>query len=199
MPTPPFRALALEARKRYKGGMALTSTIYTVDVTLADCDRNVYETLKCVLARHPSETKEFLATRLLAYCLEYQEGLKFSRGLSEPDEPAIWLKDYDGRIKSWIEVGIPDAGRLHKAVKVAQRVAVYAHKAPIALLKQLESMEIHKGETIPIYCFDPQCIAELGETLDRRTSVSLSVSGQQVYLEIGNASFSSPIQVRQAI
>lgn len=178
--------------------MALTSTIYTIDVTLADSDRQVYCPVKCVLARHPSETLEFLSTRLLAFCLEYDERLKFSRGLSDPEEPAIWLKDYDGSIKAWIEVGIPDAGRLHKASKVAERLAVYAHRAPIALFKQLETQKVHRGEVIPIYSFDPTFLSELASKIEKRTSIAISVSGQQVYLEVSGNTLHSPISTQFA-
>ena len=69
--------------------MALTATIYNIDIDLADGDRQVYETLALRVARHPSESEAYLLTRVLAYALEYREGIAFSRGLSDPDEPAI--------------------------------------------------------------------------------------------------------------
>src|ERR1700733_15724227 len=108
--------------------MALSATIYVFGIELADSDRNVYESLELRLARHPSETADYLLTRVLAYCLEYTEGIAFSRGLSEPDEPAIAVRDLTGALRSWIEVGSPDAARLHKASKSAPRVVVYTHK-----------------------------------------------------------------------
>ena len=95
--------------------MALSSTVYNFDVTLSDVDRGVYETLAIRAACHPSETIEYLLTRVLAYCLEYTEGITFSKGLAEPDEPAVLVRDLTGRITGWIEVGAPDADRLHKA------------------------------------------------------------------------------------
>ncbi len=65
----------------------------------------------CGLARHPSESAEYLVTRLLAYCLEYTEGIAFSKGLSDPDEPAIVVRDLTGALRGWIEVGAPEAAR----------------------------------------------------------------------------------------
>src|SRR5438552_923762 len=97
--------------------MALPSTLYTLEIDLSDVDRGVYESLALKVARHPSETAEYLITRLLAYCLEYTEGLSFSRGLAEPDEPALAVRDLTGAVTSWIEVGAPDAARLHRASK----------------------------------------------------------------------------------
>src|SRR5690349_11218530 len=105
--------------------MALGATIHHFDVALSDADRGVYEALEFKAARHPSETAEALVARVLAYCLEFTEGIAFSRGLAEPDEPMIAVRDLTGALKAWIEVGAPDAARLHKAGKAAQRVAVY--------------------------------------------------------------------------
>src|SRR5450756_214185 len=108
--------------------MALTSTIYNVTVDLSDIDRDVYESLDLRMAMHPSESPEYLVTRLLAYCLEYTEGIEFTSGLSNGVEPAIVVRDLTGRVVSWIEVGMPDAERLHRASKLAARVAVYTHR-----------------------------------------------------------------------
>lgn len=72
--------------------MALSATPYKVDVNLTDLDRNVYETLRFTVARHPSETEERLCARLIAYILWYSESLAFGRGLSNVDEPALWEK-----------------------------------------------------------------------------------------------------------
>ena len=104
--------------------MALTATIYNFDVDLSDTDRHVYETVSMRVAQHPSESNEYLIARLLAYLLEYSEGIAFSRGVSEPDEPPIAVRDLTGRVQSWIEIGTPDTARLHKASKAAARVAV---------------------------------------------------------------------------
>src|SRR6185437_4414798 len=116
--------------------MALTATIYTLAIDLADHDRRVYETREVRAARHPSESEEYLVARILAYALEYREGIEFSRGVPDPDEPAIVIRDLTGRVETWIEIGTPDAARLHKASKAASRVVVYTHKDPRQFLAQ---------------------------------------------------------------
>ncbi|MEO8017301.1 MAG: YaeQ family protein, partial [Pseudomonadota bacterium] len=73
--------------------MALGATVYTFDIELADADRAVYESLSLRVAQHPSETSDYLMTRTLAYCLEFAEGIGFSKGLADPDEPAIFVRD----------------------------------------------------------------------------------------------------------
>ncbi len=78
--------------------MALGATVHNFDIDLADADRNVYETLALRVARHPSESDEYLVVRVLAYCLEYTEGIAFSRGgLSDADEPPIAYLQQDRR------------------------------------------------------------------------------------------------------
>ncbi len=85
--------------------MALTSTIHTFDIALADSDRGVYEDLSLRVARHPSETEEFFVTRVLAYCLEYEEGIAFSKGVSDGDEPAVHVREPAGRDNAGVEIG----------------------------------------------------------------------------------------------
>ena len=166
--------------------MALTATIYNFDVELADGDRQVYETLALRLAQHPSESEEHLVARLLAYLLEYTEGIEFSRGVSDPDDPAISVRDLTGVIRTWIDIGSPDPARLHKASKAAGRVAVYIHKDPGQFLKQIAAARIHRAEALELYALDRALIAALVARLERRMSFSLSINDRELYLSIGN-------------
>ena len=165
--------------------MALGATIYNFDVELADADRRVYESLALRVPRHPSESEEYLVTRLLAYLLEYAEGIEFSRGVSDPDEPAIVVRDLTGAITTWIEVGTPDAARLHKASKAARRVAVYVHKDPAQFLRQLAGERIHNSEALELYAIDRALVGALVGRLDRRVAFSVSVTDREVYVSIG--------------
>ena len=165
--------------------MALGATIHSVTVRLADADRGVYETLDLKLARHPSESAEYLVTRLLVYCLEYAEGIAFSRGLSEPDAPALSVRDLTGALRAWIEVGEPDAARLHKASKAAPRVAVYTHRDPARLLRQLEGEPIHRREALELFALDPGFVGALVARLGRRMDLDLSVTGGHLFAALG--------------
>jgi uncharacterized protein YaeQ len=174
--------------------VALSSTIYNVSVELNDIDRGVYESLALRLAMHPSETMEYMVTRLLAYCLEYTEGIEMTTGLSDGDEPAIVVRDLTGKVTGWIEVGLPDADRLHRASKLASRVAVYTHREMRILLGQLEGRRIHRADEIPIYSFAGNFIRDLAEKFERRVAISLSVTEQHVYLDIGGESLTTVIE-----
>jgi uncharacterized protein YaeQ len=163
--------------------MALGATIYNFTVQLSDADRGVYEPLALKVARHPSEGEEYFVARVLAYCLEYREGIAFSPGgLSAPDEPPIAVRDLTGALQAWIDIGTPDAARLHKAGKAARRVAVYTHKNPEVLLRLLAGERIHRAEALELYAIDRAVITGLAERLERRMSLELSVTGGHLYL-----------------
>jgi uncharacterized protein YaeQ len=174
--------------------MALTATIYNFDVELSDSDRQVYESLSLRVAQHPSESDEYLIARVLAYALEYAEGIAFSRGVSEPEEPAIFIRDLTGAIRTWIDIGTPDPARLHKASKTGARVVVYIHKEPTQWLKQLDAATIHRGNELEIYEIDRPLVGALVARLDRRMSFSLSITDRELYLSIGADNLTGTIQ-----
>lgn len=174
--------------------MALTATVFSFDVQLNDLERGVYETLSFRAARHPSETDEYFMARVLAYCLEYREGIAFSRGLAEPDEPAISVRDLTGALLSWIEIGSPDAARLHKASKASPRVAVYAHKDPRVWLRQVSAERIHRKEEIEVWVLNRELLQSLVERLDRRMSLEITVTDGQLYVVIGGETLEGRIE-----
>ena len=174
--------------------MALTALVYSFDVHLSLVDRGVYDSISFKAAQHPSESSEYLMTRVLAYCLEYREGIAFSRGLAEPDEPAITVRDLTGAITSWIEIGNPSADRLHRASKAAPRVAVYTHRDAVAFVKQLADQRIHKKEAIELYVIDRALIDALVERLERRLSFVLLEQHGDLLVTIGDDSIEGTVQ-----
>lgn len=174
--------------------MALTSTVYACEIDLADHDRQVYDTLSLRVARHPSESEDYFWTRLLAYAVEFVDGIAFSRGgLSDPDEPAIAVRDLTGGVRAWIEVGLPEAERLHRAMKAAPRVAVYTHRDPTQWLKRMAGERIHRSDALELYDIDRGLIASLATHLDRRLAFALSISEREVTISIGTATLTGSI------
>ena len=142
--------------------MALTATMFHVEVALSDVDRSVYETLDLRVAQHPSESMRYLLTRILAYCLSYEEGIAFSKGgLSSTDEAPIAIKDPTGVFLAWIDVGAPSAERLHKASKAARRVAIFTHADLTQLRREAATKTIHKLEALEVWRFPPRFLAAL--------------------------------------
>jgi uncharacterized protein YaeQ len=174
--------------------VALTATVFNIDIDLADNDRGVYETLALRVAQHPSETDEYLLTRVLAYALEYTEGLEFAPGgLSDPEAPTIAARDLTGVMRLWIEIGAPEAARLHKAAKASPRVVVYTHRDVNQWLARLAGERIHRAEAIEVWAVDRALLAALAAHLDRRMAFSLSVTDRELFVAIGTETFTAPL------
>ena len=173
--------------------MALTATIYKFDIDLADADRHVYETLALQAARHPSESEEYLVARVLAYALEFTDGIAWSRGLEEPNEPAIAVRDLTGAMRVWIDIGMPDAARLHKASKAAPRVVVYTHRDPAQLVSRLAGGKIHRVDAIEVYAIDRNLISALVARLDRRMAFGLSIADRELFISIGTETLNGAV------
>jgi uncharacterized protein YaeQ len=173
--------------------MAQQATIYNFDIELADSDRGVYESLALRVARHPSESEDHLVARVLAYVLEFVDGLAFSRGISDPDEPAMSVRDLTGAIQTWIDVGTPDAARLHKASKAAARVVVYTHKEPRQFLNRLAGEKIHRADALELYAIDRALVSALVARLDRRVAFSISVADRELYIAIGTETLTGAV------
>jgi uncharacterized protein YaeQ len=178
-------------RKEFR--VAQGATIYTVEIELADVDRGVYTTLDLRVARHPAESADFLVTRILAYCCEYTEGIAFTQGIGAGDEPAIWVRDLTGRVVTWIEVGLPDAERLHRGRKQSDHAVVYTHRDAAQLVTQLRGKKIYQAATIPIYALERRFVAGLAERLERRSSLSLSITEGQLFVALGAYSTNSKL------
>lgn len=173
--------------------MALSATVHSFNLQLADADRNVYLDLDLRVARHPSETAEFMLARVLAFCLEHEEGIELTEGVAAVDEPAVQVRDLTGRVRAWIEVGAPDAERLHRGAKRADRAAVYLHRDPAPWLAQMAGQRIHRAAQIPVHALDPAFLREAAARLERRNVAALSVSGRVLYLDLNGHALTSEV------
>jgi uncharacterized protein YaeQ len=174
--------------------MALGATIYVFNIDLADSDRGVYRPLELRVARHPSETEEHLLTRVLAYCLEYDEGIAFSNGLFDADQPAIAVRDLTGALRVWIDIGAPEAARLHRAAKLAPRVVIYTNKDAVQLAARLGAERIHRVEAMELYAVDRDWLASLAARLARRMEFTLTVAERHLYVSLGDATLAGVIE-----
>ncbi|MEO8213101.1 MAG: YaeQ family protein [Myxococcales bacterium] len=174
--------------------MALSATVYHLQIELSDVDRGVYQPLDLRVARHPSETMRYLLTRVIAYCLCYQEGIVFSKGgLSDNDEPAIWIRDLQGNVRAWVEIGTPSAERLHKASKAAPRVVVFTHHDPELLKKAARSKAIYKADAIEIFALEGAFLDELDAATDRNARWTLVHTEGMLYVTSGDVSVTTAV------
>ena len=176
--------------------MAAGATVHTFEIELADVDRGVYEALSLRVARHPSETAAFMMTRVLAYCLEHQEGIAFSEGISTTEEPAVLVRDLTGLIVAWIEVGQPEAERLHRGSRLAERTAVYTQHDPDKVLARWEGKKIHRREGITLTWCDPGFLDAAAALVERRNALTVSRTDGHLYLEVNGVALDSVVHVR---
>jgi len=172
--------------------VALQATVYHLQIELSDVDRGVYEALDLRLGRHPSESMSYLLTRTIAYALLYEEGIA-KGGLSSTDEPPIAIRDLQGNLRVWIDVGTPSADRLHKASKAAPRVVVFTQHDPRLLAKEAATRAIHKVEQIEVYALEPAFLDQLGALTDRNARWTLLRNDGVLYVTVGDETASTAV------
>ena len=177
--------------------MATGTTIYRATVQLADSDRGVYTELRATLARHPSETAERLVTRLLAYALFYESGLVFTKGISDGDQPDLWVLDADNRVGLWLEVGLPDAARIAKACRHATRVLLLLSGQRRRVWEGQHLAGLAGMSNLAIWTVEQSLIQQLAEYLERSVNWSVTVSGGVAYIAVGNHSLETPLSCLQ--
>jgi uncharacterized protein YaeQ len=173
--------------------MALSATVYHVQIDLSDVDRGVYESLDLRVARHPSETMRYLLSRIIAYCLCYEEGIAFSKGLSSNEDPAVWIKDLQGNLRAWIEIGAPSAERLHKASKACPRVVVFTYHDPDLMKAAAKAKAIHKAEAIQVFTLGGATLDALDAATDRNAKWIVVHTEGVLYVTSGEVHLSLPI------
>ena len=168
--------------------MALPATMRKFEISLADSDRQIYETLDLRVAQRPSESERYLVARVIARALEHAEGLEFSKGgVSDDDEPALVQRDLLGDLVACIEIGSPSPDRVHKASKAAPRVAIYAWKNPDQLAEAIRERKVHRDPEL--YALPAELLDGVAGTLDRTNRWDLAVTGGTLYLTIGGQLF----------
>ncbi len=173
--------------------MALPSTIYRANIQLSHIDRNLYDTLQITLARHPSETAERLVARLLAYALFAEPELAFTKGICAGDEPDLWSKGPDGRVRLWLEVGLPDPERLVKASRHAERVVVLASGGSRATWLKQHLPKLSAVANLTVLGLEQTFLTRLVSRLERSISWSLTVTEGSIYLGLDGETLESAL------
>ncbi len=160
--------------------MALKPTIYKLRIALSDLERNHYDTLNLTVALHPSETVERMMARVMAFSIFAQSDLAFTKGLSDVEEPDIWVKTLDDKVTLWIDVGEPDPERVKKAVRKAEKVVVVSFNSKSDTWWELNrsKLERHDAEYIQ---FPFEIIERLASSIERTVDCSITITGQSAY------------------
>ena len=177
--------------------MALPSTVYKASIDLSDVDRGVYESLQATVARHPSETEERLVARLLAFAIFHEPELAFTKGICAADEPDLWVKGGDGRVRLWVEVGLPEADRIIKATRHAERVVLLACGKALAGWDKQQLPRLGNIPNLIVIGIDQSFINKVASQLERSINWSITITEGTLYMTIGEETMNSAIQVKR--
>jgi uncharacterized protein YaeQ len=165
--------------------MALKSTIYKAELSIADMDRNYYQTHLLTLARHPSETDERLMIRILAFAIHADEALVNAKGLSDTEEPDLWQKDLTGAIQLWIEIGQPDEKRLLKASGRSEQVMVYSYSAASNIWWKQLAGKIDRAKNVSVVNIPSDTSEALQKMAQRSMQLQCTIQDGQIWLTDG--------------
>ncbi len=161
--------------------MALKPTIYKAKISLSDLNRHHYDTLNLTIAKHPSETSERMMVRLLAFCINAQEYLSFTKGLSTVEEPALWSRTLDDQISLWIDVGEPAVERIKKASRMASSVKVYCFNLKSDVWWGKNQREFSQLN-VSLYKFLWEDIQALTQLTQRTMVLSFTITDNSVFI-----------------
>lgn len=166
--------------------MAIKPTIYKLRIALSDLNRNYYDSVSLTIALHPSETLERMMARIVAYCLNAQDNLKFTKGLSTVEEPDIWVKTLDDQVSLWIDVGEPAPDRIKKSSRLAPEVKIYSFNSKSDTWWEKSKNKVYQFENVTFYQLDWQHIETLATFTKRTMDWSISISDDTVYIAAEN-------------
>ena len=161
--------------------MALKPTIHKFNISLSDLDRDYYDSLNLTVAQHPSESVERMMVRVLVFCINAQERLAFTKGLSETEEPALWVKSLDDQVELWIDVGEPALDRLKKATRSAPLVRVYSFNTKSSVWWEQLKLERARLE-LAVFRFPWAAIAGLAALVERTMNMSVTITNDSAYV-----------------
>jgi uncharacterized protein YaeQ len=175
--------------------MALKSTIYKAELSIADMDRNYYGTHALTLARHPSETDERLMVRLVAFAIHADEALVNAKGISDTEEPDLWQMDLTGAIQLWIEVGQPDERRILKAAGRSEQVMVYCYSSASHVWWKQLAGKIDRARNVSVVNINAEASAALEQMAQRTMQLQCTIQDGQIWLTDGSTAVEIPREV----
>jgi len=184
--------------------MALKSTIFKAALAVADIDHGYYADHALTLARHPSETDERMMIRLVALALNAYKlqdvcqgdgTLAFGAGLSNVEEPDVWLRDFTGETKLWIEVGQPEDKPIIKACGKSDEVIVYCFNHAAEIWWRGIENKLTRPQNLSVYRVPTEASQALAALAQR--SMQLQATIQENTLTLGDGSRSIDVELQR--
>jgi uncharacterized protein YaeQ len=162
--------------------MALSSTIFKADITLADLNTHHYDDFNLTMAMHPSESKSRMMYRLISYLYCAHPDLEFTKGLSSTSEPELWQKGLQGEIKHWIELGEPDEKRIRQACGKSEKVSIFTTKINTAIPWYEKIKNKISQEKVSIYYIEIFENGPVEKIVNKSMRLSCTIEDTQMYL-----------------
>ncbi|BDG04525.1 YaeQ family protein [Anaeromyxobacter oryzae] len=177
--------------------MALTSTLYHLDLHLSHVDRGIDQALVLKAARHPSETMERVWLRVLALLWQWEDRIEFGPGLCEPDAPDVAAARLDGTPSLVVRVGKPEPARIARDVSqnAGARVAVLfeSPRRMEAFLTEAAGEKLGRVAQAELAAVEPALLAELSARDDRRIRSSVTIVADHFYVERDGRTVDGPL------
>ena len=180
--------------------MAQKATIYKVELSVADMDRDYYETHNLTVAEHPSETDERLMVRILAFALNAHEQLEFTRGISTDDEPDIWQKSLSGELELWVALGLPGEKIIRQSCGKANKVIVYCYGGRTAEVwwEKIKNSTT-RFDNLQVTNFSKKDTSELGKMASRLMKLQINIQEGDVMVSVdGSIVYITPVKWKDA-
>lgn len=162
--------------------MALKPTIFKMTINRCDLDNDIYNTLNITVAQHPSENLERMMARVLAFTLNDQEFLSFTKGLSNVDDPDIWAKSLADEFLLWVDMGEPSFDRIKKASRAASTVKVYSFNSKSPVWWKQNEGDFSKLKNVDVYQFDFSQIQALAKLVERTMDFTITMTSGTCYV-----------------
>jgi len=175
--------------------MAKNSTIYKADLSISDMEKDYYCNHKLTLACHPSETHERMMMRILAFALNADEHLIPAAGMSDADEPDLWLKDLTGVVQLWIEVGQPDERRILKACGRSGMVKIYTYGSKPQLWLDTVESKIAKAKNLSIASISSEPNQALAALVERSMKLQITIDHNEIWMRSDKGEVSVDVRV----
>jgi uncharacterized protein YaeQ len=181
-----------------EGPVALPSILHRFEVHLSHVDRGIEQSLTISAARHPSETRERLWLRVIAWLWQWEEGITFGPGLCEPEAPDASVASPRGGYSLIVRVGKPEPERIDREVarNTGARVAVLfeSPRRMESFLEEVRSSVLTRAGKAEMAAVEPAFLTELAADEARRAKVSVTIVGDHVYvIDAAGRSIETPL------
>jgi len=119
--------------------------------------------------------------RVLAFCINAQEHLTFTKGLCAVDEPDIWVRTLDGQLALWVDVGEPSVDRIKKATRLSPLVRVYSFNSKSDVWWDQGRAKFNELAA-SVYRLQWESVREMAALVQRTMDLSVTITGDSAYV-----------------